>query len=179
MIFYTADLHLGHENILRLCDRPFKDVHEMNEKITANWNSVVTSRDEVYIVGDVLFKSAPELIALLEGLNGTKHLIVGNHDKKGLKNESFCSQFETISEYKRIIDNGRRVVLCHYPIVEWDGFFRGAFHVYGHIHNSSNIANKIMAEIKNAFNAGVDVNGFFPKTLNQLIAENEERNSDI
>ena len=51
-------------------------------------------------------------------------------------------------------------------------FFRGAYHLYGHIHNSDNTANKVMSTIPNAFNAGVDLNDFTPQTLSQLIERN-------
>ena len=31
MTFYTADTHFGHANILKLCNRPFETIEEMNE----------------------------------------------------------------------------------------------------------------------------------------------------
>lgn len=74
-------------------------------------------------------------------------------------------------------NEGRTVVLFHYPIIEWDGYFSGSYHIYGHIHNNDdNQANQIMQQVKNAFNAGVDVNDFIPQTLSQLICRNQFRN---
>ena len=52
MIFFTADLHLGHENIIKQCQRPFNNVEQMDKELIKNWNSVVNENDEVYILGD-------------------------------------------------------------------------------------------------------------------------------
>ena len=39
MIYFTADTHFDHANILKLCARPFHDIDEMNETMIASWNS--------------------------------------------------------------------------------------------------------------------------------------------
>lgn len=174
MIFYTADLHMGHQNILKLSNRPFATIEEMHRVLVENWNAVVQENDEVYIVGDVIFRSNDHPEQYLKQMKGIKHLIVGNHDRQNLKKETFTNWFASIQEYLCIEDEGRKVVLFHYPILEWDGYFRGSYHIYGHIHNSDgNYANQIMGQVKNAFNAGVDVNDFTPQTLSQLISRNE------
>ena len=185
MIYYTADLHLGHEAIIRYCNRPFTTIDEMGEAIVNNWNAVVGKNDDVYVVGDVLFKLKTDSPLYLDRMNGTKHLITGNHDRRNLKKERFVSLFATIDDYLLLDDEGRKVVLSHYPIVEWDGYFRGSYHIYGHIHNSNNFANQVMSRLPNAFNAGVDVNDFTPQMLSQLIARNkgngdsEENNKEM
>lgn len=56
MIFFTADTHFGHANILKLCGRPFDTIEEMNEKMIGNWNDRVKGTDTVYIVGDMFFR---------------------------------------------------------------------------------------------------------------------------
>lgn len=176
MIFYISDLHFGHRNILNLANRPFKSIEDMQETIIKNWNSVVSDSDEVYIIGDVFFKmDEVAASAIIKSLNGKKHLIEGNHDREIVKNKNLRDLFESISPYKKIHDNGRTVILCHYPILEWDGYFRGNYHVFGHIHNNfSSGAYPLLKEnceyFKNAFNAGVEVNNYFPQTLDQLIA---------
>ena len=56
MIFFTSDLHLGHENCIRLCNRPFSSIEEMDETLIENWNHKVTGKDTVYILGDLIYR---------------------------------------------------------------------------------------------------------------------------
>ncbi len=174
MIYYTADWHFGHANIICHCGRPFADSGEMDRTIVANYNAVVTDADTVYILGDVAFKNFNNVIPLLKQMKGTKRLILGNHDK-GLRNNSEVRKiFASVHEMLEVRDCGRKVVLCHYPMLSWDGLFRDSVHVYGHVHNSISDPGFELLEDMNAYNAGVDVNNFMPVTLDQL-AENKRK----
>ena len=174
MNYYISDTHLGHYNIIRLCSRPFKTAEEMDEVIINNWNSVVKDTDTVYIGGDFCFKSGKDPVEYLKKLNGHKHLCIGNHDKSLLKNPAARKYFESIKDMYNIEDNGKRIVLCHYPMVEWDGFFRGTIHLYGHIHNNtSNATYDIVKNIPNCYNMGADVLGFTPRTLDEIVSMNK------
>ena len=171
MKYYLADTHIGHENIIRLCNRPFKSVDEMNDTIINNWNSVVKDNDEVYIIGDFAYKNANNLTHYLKQLKGKKYLITGNHDRIDPEARK-C--FEWIRSYAEIIDNGQKIVLFHYPILEWNGYFRGTIHIYGHVHNNvDNESYKALKNLKNAYNAGADILGFTPRTLTEVIEMNE------
>ena len=90
-----------------------------------------------------------------------------------MKNEAALSYFETVDDYKKIHDNGNTIILCHYPIVEWDGFFHGTWHIYGHIHNNTNDAFHVMKKMDHALNAGCMINNYTPASLNELIRNNE------
>ena len=80
-ILYIADLHLGHNNIIRHCNRPFKDVNEMDAVLIRNWNNTVRNDDDIYILGDVCYtKGDISTIDYLKRLNGRKYIIIGNHD---------------------------------------------------------------------------------------------------
>ena len=81
MIYYTADLHLGHENVIRHCGRPFSNADEMDAALICNWNSKVHRNDTVYIVGDFFFRAKRPAGDYLRELKGRKHLLIGNHDK--------------------------------------------------------------------------------------------------
>lgn len=166
---YISDLHLYHKNILSLCNRPFKDLDEMHEAILSNWNKKVRNDDTVIIGGDVGFPRNNEEVKLiteyLKKINGKKILVVGNHDHKLLKNSEFGKCFESVHNYLEVNDNGKRVVIFHYPIEEWNHFFRDAIHLYGHVHNN----DKGLKKIKNRFNMCADVNDFTPMLLKEFI----------
>lgn len=80
-VWFTSDSHFGHDRIISLSNRPFKDVNHMNEMLVKNWNEVVGLDDHVFHLGDVALGSFASSIAYVGRLNGFKHLIVGNHDR--------------------------------------------------------------------------------------------------
>ena len=171
MNYYIADTHFSHRNIIRLCGRPFGSVEEMNKTIIDNWNRRVTGSDTVYILGDFSYRTtAEDTAAILDALKGRKVLITGNHDRRIEKNPVLRKKFEKVASYLRIYDCGKDIVLSHYPMAEWDGFYRGAYHFYGHIHNNDNDAQRYMKTRPRACNVGVDVIGFCPKTADEIIA---------
>lgn len=69
MIYFTSDLHLGHESVIRMQNRLFANADEMNHVLIENYNSVVHKGDTVYLLGDICFRigveKANELIAPL------------------------------------------------------------------------------------------------------------------
>ena len=83
MIFYIADWHYNHANILAYDNRPFKTVEEMNTALVERWNSVVTPTDTVYVLGDMFWGGEAKAVSVLDSLNGKKVLIVGNHELYG------------------------------------------------------------------------------------------------
>ena len=129
--FYISDLHIGHKNILKFDQRPFFDLEDMKQTIINNWNSVVSPHDDVYILGD-MFWNNDEAADVLSKLKGHLYLIKGNHDRE---NAEIRMWFDWIKNYAEIHDNGRNVVLCHYPIAHWHNADHGTIHLYGHIHS--------------------------------------------
>lgn len=165
MIYFTSDLHLGHYNIIHMCKRPFKTLEEMNKTLIRNWNNTISPSDTVYILGDIAMKlTVQDINKIIYQLNGKKILIKGNHDKK--YDESL---FEEVCDYKEIKHNGYHFCLFHYPIEEWNGFFRGSIHLHGHQHNHS-IYNKAMrAKNLRRYDVGVDANDFKPVSIEEII----------
>ena len=131
--FYISDLHYGHANCIAFDHRPFTSVEDMNYELVKRWNDAVTSDDTVYILGDMFWCKPEVAVPILKSLNGTKILIKGNHDRIG--NSEFDKCFATIKDYMEIDDEGRRVVLCHYPIPCFKNHFYGWYHLYGHVHS--------------------------------------------
>lgn len=172
MIYYISDTHLGHKNIIRLCSRPFKSVGEMDETIVSNWNAKLSDNDHVYVVGDFSFKGSDPPQQYLKRLRGHKHLIIGNHDRKLINNKEAMAYFESVDDLLTINDSGKQVVLCHYPLAEWDCYYRNAYHVFGHIHNNKNAAYEFTKQTERAFNAGVEINNYEPVDFDELVQNN-------
>jgi len=169
MIFYTSDLHLGHKNIIKLCNRPFFTLEEMNDTLISNWNNRITNADSIYIVGDLMFLSATDPDELLMRLKGKKHLIIGNHDKSWMRKVDLDKHFVSIDSLK-VFSNGRcKITLCHYPMMS----FEGKYLIYGHIHNNMPPTfGPLLRTMENAINACVEVNNYTPATFDELIVNN-------
>ena len=76
-----SDLHLGHENIIKYCDRPFKDVEEMNRIIITRWNNLVANDDVVYFLGDMSYgRGSGKPGDWIRLLNGELVYFKGSHD---------------------------------------------------------------------------------------------------
>lgn len=141
--FFTADLHIGHKNIIRFCKRPYVDVKIMSEEIRKVWNEKIPVNANVFIMGDCFF-SISKFYAkqYLDSLNGKKHLVLGNHDNL---NSLPLECFEHISLQDQIVIKSRSeeceynyntLILSHYPLYSWAGIMRGVYNLFGHEHNS-------------------------------------------
>lgn len=173
MKYYIADNHFAHANIIEFCNRPFNSVEEMDQFMINAWNRVVTQEDEVYIIGDLIYRSKKPYTWYLEQLPGKKHLIIGNHDGLMIKQPKAAAYFESIEKTALIRDNGKKIFLCHYPVLEWPGYFRGEWCISGHIHNAKNEAYYILKNMEKQLNAGVDIINFAPCTFEELVKYNE------
>ena len=173
MKYYTADLHFGHINVLRFDNRPFSDIDEMDRILIENWNNRVTNNDHVYILGDVALHNEKPYSWYLSQLNGQKHLIIGNHDRKLLKDIEALGYFASVNHYLEVADENKRLILSHYPIAEWNGFYRQSYHIYGHIHNNKSGIYQYMKQFDRALNAGCMINGYMPVTFSELRCNNK------
>lgn len=170
MKFYISDTHFYHDNILRISKRPFKNIQEMHNQLIANWNKKVKPDDEIFILGDFVYKgSSADAENLLKVLKGVKYLVKGNHER-WLNGVISHKWFGWVKDYAEIDDNGRHVIMFHYPIEDWNGKFRNSYHLFGHIHNNDHCVSK---KLDRRYNVGVDVNNFEPMTLDELIAHNK------
>ena len=144
MRYYIADLHFFHGAMNDQMDhRGFGSVEEMNEYMIAKWNGKVRNRDDVMIIGDLSWGSGEETSALLERLNGNLHLIQGNHDRFLNSKGMDVSRFKWVKPYVELHDRRRKVVLCHYPVICYNGQYRldergnpRTYMLYGHVHDT-------------------------------------------
>ncbi len=128
-VFMISDLHLGHEGALQWAReyREGNNAREMNEWLISQWNSVVTKRDLVWVLGDVCMKI--EDMECLDRMNGTKKLILGNHDKfdYGVYKKYF-KQMYAYTKYKGFW-------LSHMP-VHTNQAERVRGNIHGHLHQN-------------------------------------------
>lgn len=173
MNYFVADTHFGHQNIIKMTKRPFDGVDNMNKTLIDNWNSVVTNGDNIFIVGDMFFRSGKEDVEkVLQCLKGKKHLIIGNHDESWLTNQIAEKYFVSVDKYLEYNDGHRLLVMSHYPLFIWRKQ-KKSYMIHGHIHNdtSADFWPCIVAR-DNLLNAGVEINNYKPVTIEELIDNN-------
>jgi calcineurin-like phosphoesterase family protein len=116
MIYFTADLHFGHKNIIRLCKRPYGSLAEHDADLIKRWNDVVGHTDQVWVLGD-MFCCCKKTYAMdvMRRLNGTKHLVMGNHD-------TWTKQWYHNCGFKTVVDRTNYwlggsvpILMSHYP----------------------------------------------------------------
>lgn len=187
MNFFTSDMHLGHVNVLRLCNRPFKTESGMASTIRNNHNSIVTDKDDVWDLGDVGYRcSAEYLVSQLEQFKGRRHILFGNHDKplrdafkKGLLNDMLKDKkidfigFPDPHKYPDLIlnhrmsliqqinINGQEIIISHYAQRTWNKAFRGSWHLFGHSHTN-------LKGIYKSMDVGVDGHNFTPWSFEEI-----------
>lgn len=167
-VWVTSDLHFGHKNIAKYCPSTrghFSDVDHMNKSIVEQWNSVVSTMDTVYIIGDFAFMKPVDAISTVYALNGEKILIEGNHDTKLLETSEFREAFVEVHKYLEIEHNKNKIVMFHYPIYDHNQAARGSIMLHGHKHGTP---TGIPGRIKDV---GFDATGKVVSLLDDIIEE--------
>ncbi|MBP1583604.1 MAG: metallophosphoesterase [Victivallales bacterium] len=173
MIFFSADTHFGHANIIRFCNRPFETVEEMDEALVDNWNRRVGGNDNVYFLGDLFFRASVDKVREILGrLKGKKHLVIGNHDSSWMTKELLDSHFVEVANYLDVSVGGRHLVMCHYPLLCWGGSGK-SWMIHGHIHNNRHMDYWPLLQVRErVLNAGVEINGYAPVRFDDLLENN-------
>lgn len=163
-VFFTADPHFFHDNIVHICERPFKDGEDMKESLIRNWNAVVPRNGQIFVLGDMFWKKGDmeKCVKVMDRLNGKKWLVAGNHDL--FPREDYLAMgFEDARDYLEISVEKQVVVLCHYPLLEWNGFYHGYWHLHGHVHGrGSHFSFRVM-------DVGVDANNYTPVPWHEVV----------
>lgn len=166
-LFFTADHHFNHSNIIRYCKRPFQSVEEMNEVLIARWNERVQPEDEVYHLGDIGFGSPAQLRPILDQLHGKIYLIKGNHDKlihQNINRFQWIKSFYELTVPDTSFKLGHHlIVLCHYALKVWNASHWGTYHLYGHSHGALPDDPK-----SRSFDVGVDCHNFYPLSYEEV-----------
>ena len=173
-IFFTSDCHFSHANIIKYCNRPFKDIIEMNDTLIHNWNIQVSNNDLVFYLGDLMWgKSVNDLNTLISKLNGKIILIKGNHDNftdQQYLNAGIVKVYDLLET--KILNY--YFVLCHYQMMFWDRSHYGSFHLYGHQHdkkqyNINQLAYKSLGISERKMNVCIDSNNYQLFSIQEII----------
>lgn len=169
-VFFTADLHIGSKNIIGYCNRPYNSVEDMDTALINNWNSVVTNKDIVWMLGDMIW-GHQNYYNVLSRLNGQKFLILGNHDTEQVyKKMQTLGLIQGMYKGKSIKVDGQLIYLSHYPHRSWNNSFHGAYHLYGHCHNS-------IPDFGLSTDVGVDKWNYRPVSFEELKEYFKDRSS--
>lgn len=189
-IFFTSDWHIGHANSIKFDNRPFKDLDHMHGVLINNYNAIVPKDGICYHLGDVGMSSIDTLKNVINKLNGTKVLVLGNHD--GNVNRMYNVGFDVVLYGAILYIAGERVSLSHCPLkgvfredvkgmsnnkgdINWHGESRhhrftiennGQFHLHGHIHsNKENGKPKVDGK---QYDVGVPSNDYRPVSISKI-----------
>lgn len=167
MIWFTADTHFTHTNILKYCNRPFESIEEHDEILIQNWNRVVKPKEMVYHLGDVGFsfkaKNPYRLITILQKLHGKIFLIRGNHDGQAMIS---ADRFVSVKDVHTLKHQKQKLFLSHYSHRTWPGAYRGVPHLYGHSHGN-------LPDYGLSFDVGVDNWNYTPISFDQVMEKIE------
>lgn len=171
MIYFISDTHFCSDNIIRYCNRPFKDAADMNEQLIANWNSVVKPEDTVYHLGDFVMHDSENIPPILERLNGVIVLVRGNHDtRRKLEVISRYPEKVIVKDIAYIPYKGLFFVASHFPMTNEDFLDMvtkdnsEVVVVHGHVHDKV----PFFTQHGHSFNVSCDVTAFTPVPITQM-----------
>lgn len=178
-IYFTSDLHLGHDKEFLYQPRGFSSIEEHDHAIVDNWNSIVAEEDEVYLLGDVMLNDKERGIEFLKQLKGKIHIIRGNHDTNS-KVELYkeCPNVVEICEAKTIKIKKQYFFLCHYPCYTTNfddtDIYTHLINLYGHTHQKDNFFN----DNPYMYHVGLDSHNNFPVSIEEILQDirNKKRN---
>jgi len=173
-IFFTADTHFGHDNVIRFCNRPYSSAAEMDEKLTENWNQSVNPNDIIYHLGDFTLLGKKQAKDYFQHLNGRIHVVPGGHDHRWLGKGTYHSRsdhpvvilppLKTIKVSLPDFGQPQPLVLCHYSLRVWDRSHYGSWHLYGHSHGN-------LPPLENSLDVGVDCWNYRPVSLDTIASK--------
>ncbi len=178
--YWTADWHLGHENIIKYCDRPFKDVHHQTERIISEANMRVKNDDVLVHVGDFCTRGKCKgvqgernVFSYYTGqLNGTMVLLEGNHDKQNKTKTVGRHMITTIGKYVAFVSHYPTDADCHsQSLIDWV-YNNCDFAICGHVHEKWKTMKHHITHGQPPLiniNVGVDVNKYRPVSDDEVI----------
>jgi len=188
MIYFTSDTHFCHNKPFLYEPRGFKSIEEHDKTIVANWNSIVKSEDEVYLLGDVMLIDNEKGIKYLKSLNGKIHLILGNHcTDTRVELYKTCPNIVSIDYAKEIKIGKNYFWLCHYPTItaNYDDDKPWAKHLinlHGHTHSKEKFYHypSEYGEMNiYMYNVCLDAHNNKPVELKEIIEDIKEMKNNV
>lgn len=152
-VWITSDTHYSHTNIVkgvtkwRNADgeipedsvRNFPDIETMNDLMVENINRNVNENDWLLHLGDWSFGGIERITEFRERINCKNIvLILGNHDHHIQREKQLQKLFTHVAHYEEMkvtrSNNSNKFILCHYPIISWNGMHDGSYMLHGHQH---------------------------------------------
>lgn len=155
-IWFTSDTHFFHKNVIKLCNRPFSCIDEMHTTLIENWNKYVKPNDIIYFLGDFAFSGITKTLNIFNQLQGSKFLILGNHDPFKIHKKIPWNDVRDVKWLKN-----EKLFLSHYPHLSWKNSCYGSYHFYGHVHGK-------LEKTELACDVGVDKWNYMPVSLEML-----------
>lgn len=189
-IFFTSDWHIGHQNVITFDDRPFKDLSHMHRVLINNYNSTVTEDGICYFLGDVGLSKSDTVKNVLKELNGTKVLILGNHDRNTYS--MYDAGFDIVLNAALFYIGDKRISMSHCPLPgifreniegmkgaqkgeNWHGEYKNQmftsqdltvdYHLHGHIHSDGKVKQ---TRTDRQFDVGVRANKYKPVSIGEI-----------
>ena len=171
-VWFTSDTHFGHENIIRFCNRPFRNAEEMNAELIRRWRETVPVDGIVFHLGDFAHGNARLWNDILSALPGRKYLILDNHDMKALR-QGYMGRFEHVAQQMTIRVGGQAIVLNHNPFLCYGGSYRDVWQLFGHVHSGPASHTgldhpRLRMLFPLQYDVGVDNNDFRPISFSEV-----------
>lgn len=160
--FITSDLHFGHSNIIKYCNRPYKvegpnsnpanipEVNRMNEDILKMFDFLPDDCD-IWNLGDVFFAGSgkckkyleadkiaevTEMVKRMKAGNRKLFLVLGNHDNIHFPDKSILEYYYNLG-FDKVYDTPviieDKFILSHEPVYLAKG--SNFMNLYGHTHD--------------------------------------------
>ena len=185
--FFTSDWHLFHKNVIEFDNRPFKDIYHMTEILVNNYNATVMPDCTCYFLGDFSMGNVEKTKEIVARLNGTKILILGNHDKN--VSTALRMGFDVAVSMAAITIANKTITMTHCPLrgilredtsqmanhkpgENWHGEFKhnkfsvpdwGQYHLHGHCHKTPEERT-----LNKQWDVGVRANNYRPVSSSQI-----------
>jgi calcineurin-like phosphoesterase family protein len=166
--WFTADFHLGHQNIIRYCSRPFAAVADMDATILDRLNASVKEGDSLYFLGDFCRGSGKQALEYRRQIRCQNiYFVEGNHDAGARR---IVDEFRWWKQLAEVKIEEQVVVMCHYAMRVWHHSFRGAWHLYGHSHGRLPDDPAALS-----MDVGVDTHDFHPWHFDEIRCRMNEK----